>query len=215
MTLEQTASDEPKVGYPRKRRQTRRRLVEAGTRVIAERGPGHVSAADVAAEADVAVGTFYNHFNSVDALIDAVAHELGRGIEIGRDTLAEIEHDPSRRVTLGVLQLLEMADTAPAAAAAFVGLAAVRPEFRGRLRSLVDHAIRDGVADGTFDVQPGQAATNAVLGTTLQSMRSRILGESGPDEVPDVARLVLRVLGTDADMIEQIVTDAVAVAAPG
>ena len=152
------------VGYPRKRRQTRRRLLNAGAAVLAEQGPGHMTAGQVAAAAEVAVGTLYNHFPSVDDLIDAVAQDLGRGIEIGRDTLVEIEHDPGRRVAIGVLQLLQMAENDPVSAAAFVSLTAVRPEFRARVRGIVGQAIRDGVEAGRFDVGAGPAATNAVLG---------------------------------------------------
>ena len=192
--------DTENTGYPRKRRQTRRRLINAGTVVLAEHGPRHVTAGQVAAVAEVAPGTFYNHFPSVDELIDAVAHDLGRGIEIGRDTLNQIEHDPRQRVAIGVLQLLQMAEDDPASASAFVTLAAVLPEFRARVRGIVGQAIREGVEAGCFDVPPGPAATNAVLGATLQAMRSRLLDESGQTDAIDLARLVLRLLGvTDID----------------
>ena len=177
--------------------------------VLAERGPGHVTAGHIADAAGVATGTFYNHFATVDTFIDAVAHDLARGVEIGRDTLSEIEHDPARRVAIGVLQLLAMADSLPDSAAAFVSLAGLRPDFRARIRAYVDQAIRDGVEAGTFDVAPGQAATNAVLGATLQSMRSRGLGEIDGSESPDVARLVLRLLGTDTHRIDEILEHAV------
>lgn len=193
------------VGYPRKRRQTRRRLLNAGTSVLAERGPRDTTAALVAKSAGVAIGTFYNHFHTIDDLIGAIAQDLGRGVEISGDTLAEIEHDPARRVALGVLQLLEMAENAPDAAAAFASLAAALPEFRARVRGVVGQAIADGVAAGRFDVSPGAAATNAVLGTSLQSVRSRLLGETSAEDAPDAARLVLRLLGTDPDEIDSII----------
>ena len=69
---------------------------DAGTAVLAERGPGHVTAGLIADGAGVATGTFYNHFATVDAFIDAVAADLARGVEIGRNTLSEIEHDLRR-----------------------------------------------------------------------------------------------------------------------
>ncbi len=204
--------DADRGGYPRKRRQTRRRLLNAGTAVLADRGPGNVSAAEIANAAGVAIGTFYNHFPSVEDFIDAVANDLGRGIEIGSDTLADIEHDPARRVAIGVLQLLRMADDDPASAAAFAALVAVRPEFRARVRGIVGQAIRDGVDAGRFDVAPGESATNAVLGTTLQAMRSRLLGETDPSDALDVARLVLRVLGTDEHETDAIIEHSLAAA---
>ncbi len=188
-------------GYPRKRRQTRRRLLRAGTVVLVEKGPAQVTAGQIARAAGVAVGTFYNHFPTVDDFIAAVAEDLSRGIEIGRDTLNEIEHDPARRVAIGVLQLLDMADSDPTSASAFVTLTALRPDFRARIRALVGQAITDGVQTDVFDVAAGPAAVNAVLGAALQSMRSRVLGETDRDEAPVVAHLVLRLLGlAEADI---------------
>lgn len=209
------ANDGASVGYPRKRRRTRRRLIDAGMVVLAERGPGNVSAGEIATAAGVASGTFYNHFPSVDEFIDAVAQDLGTGIEIGRDTLTQIEHDPAVRVAIGTIQLLEMAEVDPVSASAFVSLAAVRPGFRARIRALVGQAISDGVAAGSFDVTAGPAAVNAVLGTTLQSMRSRVLGETDHAEVAAVARLILRLLGLPEGEIDRAVeqaTEAVAAA---
>ena len=201
-------------GYPRKRRQTRRRLVNAGIDVLAERGPGHMTAAQVAKSAEVAIGTFYNHFPTVDDLIEAIAHDLGRGVEIGGETLADIEHDAAHRVAIGVLQLLNMADETPQAAAAFAGLTATLPGFRSRIRGVVNQAISDGVAAGRFDTSPGESATNAVLGTSLQSMRSRLMGETSAADSPDVVRLVLRVLGTEPRDIDTILEQALASMAP-
>lgn len=176
--------------------------------LLADRGPTGVTPGTVASAAGVATGTFYNHFTSADDLLEAIAHDLVRGVEIGRDTLADIEHDPAVRVTLGVLQLLVMADTDPVSASAFVSLVASRADFRARVRSIVADAIDDGVQADRFNVPAGQATTNAVLGTTLQSMRSRFLGETTHDLAPDVARLVLRVLAVPTRSIAGIVDRA-------
>ncbi|MEO6571237.1 MAG: TetR family transcriptional regulator [Ilumatobacteraceae bacterium] len=207
-----SSQETERIGYPRKRRQTRRRLLNAGTAVLAERGPGNVTAGEIAAAAEVATATFYNHFPSIDDFIDEVARDLGRGIEIGRDTLADIEHDPGRRVAIGVLQLLQMVEDDPVSAAAFVALVGVRPEFRARVRGIVGQAIREGVEGGCFAVSTGPAAINAVLGTTVQSMRSRLLGESEAGDATEVARLIMRLL--DAPEIDAIVRQAHAAVHP-
>jgi len=176
--------------------------------LLAERGPTGVTAGTVATAAGVATGTFYNHFASVDAFLEAIALDLVRGVEIGRDTLSEIEHDPAVRVTIGVLQLLAMADTDPVSASAFVSLMATRADFRARVRGIVGEAIADGVDADRFDVPADQATINAVLGTTLQSMRSRFLGETTHELAPDVARLVLRLLGVPSRSASGIVNRA-------
>jgi hypothetical protein len=42
----------------------------------------------------------------------------------------------------------------------------------------------------------------------LQSMRSRVLGETGRDEAPAVALLILRLLGVPAADIDSVVAQA-------
>lgn len=184
-------------GYPRKRAQTRTRLQRAGMEVLAAKGPDGATVGEIATAAGVAPGTFYNHFTSLGDLVDEIADELGTGVEIGRGALAEIEADPAARVAIGVLQLLALAGQDPTGAAAFVALVSARPSFRHRVRAIVAGAIADGVAADRFEVETGPVATDAVLGTVLQSMRSIVLGDTDPGSAPSVALLVLRVLGVD------------------
>ena len=150
-------------GYPRKRAQTRGRLVRAGMEVLAGSGPEGATVGEIAQAAGVAAGTFYNHFPSMTDLVDAVCDELGTAVEIDQAALSAIEHDPATRVAIGTLQLLHTADRDPVASAAFVALVASRAAFRARVRSIVGGAIADGAGTGRFDVRAGQAATNAVL----------------------------------------------------
>ncbi len=187
-------------GYPKKRARTRAQLRQAGLEAIAEHGPDATTVGEIAKRAGVAQGTFYNHFPSLADLMDEIADQLGTGVEIARDALDAIESDPAGRVAIGVLQLLDMADRDPTAAAAFVALAAFRPGFRGRVRAIIGRAIADGSDAGRFQVEAGPAAVNAVLGTCLQSMRSIVLAETDGSIAPAVALLVLRSLGmSDGD----------------
>lgn len=195
-------------GYPRKRAQTRRRLLQAGMHVVASRGPDRATVGEVATEAGVAPGTFYNHFASLPEMIDVIADRLSGGVEIGEGALDLIENDPAARVAVGTLQLLRMAETDSVAATAFVSLTAAKPDFRARVRSIVGRAISDGVKNERFDVHLGAAATNAVLGTVLQSMRSRVLGETDASSAHEVAHLVLRILGVKAEEISAVIVRA-------
>lgn len=206
MTATQTTA-----GYPAKRRRTRRRLLRAGLARLAEQGLSGISAGGIASAAGVATGTFYNHFSNVDEFVAALAQDVGRGIEIGQATLTDIENDPAARVAIGALQLLRMADADPAAASAFVTLVATLPDFRARVRALIRATIVDGVTAGRFDIQAGNAPTDAVLGAVLQSMRSVILGEASYEEAAGVASLLLRLLGVAPTKIDRIIDRAVSV----
>jgi AcrR family transcriptional regulator len=82
---------------------TRRRLLEAGARILRESGYGGLSASAVAREAGVAQPTFYVHFADKDDLVRTLAHEkvgalrrplkearaqiaAGRGVDAVRET---------------------------------------------------------------------------------------------------------------------------------
>ena len=204
-------SEDAERGYPRKRAQTRTRLRRAGLRVLADHGPTGATVGEIAAAAEVAPGTFYNHFPSLGEFIDELADELGTGVEIGQEALAEVESDPAARVAIGVLQLLALAEEDPVGAGAFIRLVAARPSFRGRVRAIVARAITDGVEVGRFGIEAGPVATDAVLGTVLQSMRSIVAGDTDPASAPVVAMLALRVLGLADDDSAQVIPRAEAV----
>ena len=67
--------------------ENRRQIIEAARRVFAERGHQAVSVRDIVRETDLASGTFYNYFNSLDELIECIAEE---SLEQFRTTLEEL-----------------------------------------------------------------------------------------------------------------------------
>ena len=184
-------------GYPRKRARTRQRLVRAAMAALHGTSPEAVTVKQVASLAGTSTGTVYNHVSSVEALMEELADQLIGGVAIAPSARAIVGDDPAARVAVGCFQLLRLADADPTAATAFVSLVALRPEFRSRVRHIVGTAIDDGVNSRRFDVTAGPAPVNAVLGTCLQSMRSRVLGESTTGDHREVVSLVLRTLGVD------------------
>ena len=62
----------------RRRERTRRDLLAAAVRVLARKGLHDTKVADIAAAADIGVGTFYLHFPTKEALFDAVVEETIR-----------------------------------------------------------------------------------------------------------------------------------------
>ncbi|WP_088343234.1 MULTISPECIES: TetR/AcrR family transcriptional regulator [Rhodomicrobium] len=62
----------PKSRSERRREGTRRRLMRAAYEIIAERGLEGLVIQEITQFADVGYGTFYNHFPSKEAIVDAV-----------------------------------------------------------------------------------------------------------------------------------------------
>jgi AcrR family transcriptional regulator len=83
----------------RKKQAVRRRIIDVADRLFAERGLEATTMEDVAALADVSVGTVYNYFGSKHALLVAgMEDETDAMIEDGRAVLARPGSDPKRAV---------------------------------------------------------------------------------------------------------------------
>ncbi len=70
----------------RKKRETRRRIVETATRLFSERGFDAPTVDEIAAAADVAKGTIYNYFDSKEAILFEFLYEVEQRVqaELGR-----------------------------------------------------------------------------------------------------------------------------------
>src|SRR5712692_5261133 len=71
--------------FERRRERTRERLLAAATRVLAEKGLHRTKITDIAASADVGVGTFYLHFPDKETLFDAVVEDTVRRLKATTD----------------------------------------------------------------------------------------------------------------------------------
>lgn len=203
--------DRPRDGYPRKRARTRRQLLRAGMTVLAASGPDGATVGKIAREARVAPGTFYNHFPSLDELVRAVTDELATGVRIGHDLLLEIEHDPAARVLIGTRQLLDLTRDDPDAARAFVALLASVPAFRDRVRTTIIDAVDDGIRAGRFQQRSTTTSADALLGSVVQWMRSRLSGDSPADRDDEEAlAMVLAIVGVPPDEIGEVMNRAAA-----
>lgn len=192
-------------GYPKKRAKTRRQLLRAGMAAVAEHGPDGVTVADIAGRADLSSGTFYNHFASVQLLIDAICNELMRAVELANDLLEKSENDPAIRVAVGTRRFIRMTTADALAAQSFVLLLATVPAFRERLRSTVREAVDAGIASGRFVDRSPALTVDAMIGAVTQWMRARLDAESGSETERDYLAMILAIVGLPTAEIAGVV----------
>ena len=184
--------------HARRREQTRRKLLDAARALFARQGVENTRINEITEEADVGFGSFYNHFDSKEAIVEAVLSETiaaqGAAIE---------------SVTAG---LDDPAEVVAAAHRYFVNLARSDPDWgwllirldtsqRISLQALAPFARRDverGIHAGRFQVANTRVALYGTGGALLLVMRDVLDGEAPMNADRYHAEGVLRMLGLSA-----------------
>ncbi|ATB41326.1 TetR family transcriptional regulator [Cystobacter fuscus] len=207
------ATDEPTEKEPRgarRKRETRARLLEAALRLMSERGMEGVAINEITEAADVGFGSFYNHFESKEAIYEALVDTVFEDFADALDRLTADIGDPAEVLAISVRHAIRRARREPV-----WGRFLVREGLSARVmsRGLGQRLLRDiqkGFAAKRFKAEDPLMTFIAVGGTVLgalsvelrsgmldapQSARLDSLGLMG-DELPErTAAMLLRTLG--------------------
>lgn len=188
----------------RRRTRTRSALIGAAQRILAQRGTTEVAVQDITDEADVGLGSFYNHFTSKTELFEEAV--LGLLAEFGAtlDAACADMTDPAEVTAVGIRSTCRLATSVPEVARI---LALAGPHFLVAERGLAPQALRDinnGVATGRFTAPNPTLALTVLAGSVLAFVQMRLAGtvtDSLSDhDADDLAATVLTTLGlTPAD----------------
>jgi AcrR family transcriptional regulator len=105
--------DEREPRGARRKRETRARLLDAAFQLMATRGIDAVAIAEITEAADVGAGSFYNHFDSKEAIyaavVDGVFEEFGKTL----DDLVKSVSDPAEVIAVCVRHTIRRAGREP------------------------------------------------------------------------------------------------------
>jgi AcrR family transcriptional regulator len=175
MLLEQ-ADQGPKL---RKRERTRKQLVLAAIRVIAESGLAATTTGQIAQAAGVTAVTFYNYFKSKAEIVSAVALFIAETLrQRSAPSRAELPTG-AERLAAGCLRYLHLAEISPAFATLVVEVAEAEPALLQRIGAFVQGELRAGIKERDFVAQREAAALDLVIGAVIRGMR-RIAGGGAP-----------------------------------
>jgi AcrR family transcriptional regulator len=188
--------------HARRRGRTRTKLVDAARRLFARQGIDNTRINEITDEADVGFGSFYNHFESKEAIVEAVLAEAvaARGEAIDAAT-AELD-DPAEVVAAAHRSLLNLARSNPD-----WGWLVIRLDLSLSLRALGPFAPRDierGIKAGRFQVPNKRVALWAAGGGPLGVMRDVLDGQAPRDADRHHAEGVLRMLGVTAEDAREV-----------
>lgn len=189
---------------PGKRERTRRRLLDAGLLVVAERGDA-LTATDVVVAADVSNGTFYNHFDDRDDFMRALAYEsLAALTERSADRTRGA--DPAWRFAVASMRVLDAGARDPVWARAVLRLhespTPIHEAVQGHLRA----DLAAGHRVGRFSHGDDPVTVDLVSGTLMAALR-RVAGPAfDADGAPSVAVAGAAVAGAGPDFLVAVVT---------
>jgi AcrR family transcriptional regulator len=200
-----TATPPPAGRAGRARERTRALLVDAALRVFARKGAGAAAIHEIAAEAGLANGTFYNYFRSREELIEAASFQLAKRFFDEITASSAGVTDPAERVAIGARHFVLQAMRDSTWGAALLRVWASTSVLNERTAEPVLADLRAGRRRRRFMFTSERAAADLVRGTVLAGMRTVLEGRAGARHAADVAALVLRGLGIDGDEADEIV----------
>ncbi len=194
----------------RRRLETRARLLGAARSVMARVGYERASIATIAEEADLGFGTFYSHFESKEAIFQALVElAVTRRNQLVGEVTARAT-DPAERVAIALAVLVELAAREPELTRCL--LEARRTEDNPGAQALVARLrelVADGCAAGRFRVPDPRAALVAAVGSLRALCNAVAHGELlGPVAMQCSAELGLRLLGIEGNEAARLASQA-------
>jgi AcrR family transcriptional regulator len=189
----------------RRRRETRARLIEAARRLIARRGSLEaVPIGEITEEADVAIGSFYNHFESKERLFEeVVTGTIERHGEMLDELTAEIS-DIAEVCAASIRLTVRMVEDDPIWGSFVVNAGPYIARLESSLLHRLAGDLHRGFETGRF-ASPDRLTSLALTGgAVFGAMVAKRLGVVPGDADSLVAQQLLELLGLPADEAVEI-----------
>ena len=172
--------------FERRRERTRRELLAAATRVLAAKGFHDTKISDIAAAADVGVGTFYLHFPDKETLFDAVVDDTVVRLKATVDAARAHAADARDEMLAANAAFFRFAQENREVFKIVFGHAAAYNDLIRRAQALfiadIEKTVRTGIARGLFAPLEPALVAQAVVGMATQMISWWTANESVPIE---------------------------------
>ena len=190
--------------HARRRTQTRTKLIEAARALFARQGVDSTRINQITDEADVGFGSFYNHFESKEAIVQAVLEETVAAQGAAIDAVTERLDDPAEIVAAAHRYFVNLARTDPSWAWLLVRLDISHHVALAALGPFAQRDIDRGIESGRFRVPNKRVALVATGGALLAVMREVLDGEAPRNADRHHAEGVLRLLGLTPEAAAEV-----------
>jgi len=176
--------------------------MKATYEIIARRGLEGLVIQDITEAADVGYGSFYNHFSSKEAIVDAVIEAALAHAAALYGRVAATGADRVETFAMELRSCLEMSRIDPVWGWFIIRTMLSGQQIRLATAERLKRSIEGGIAAGVFVVEDAEMARHTVGGLLILGTVKIVNDEAGPDYPRRVAETALRLLGVSADRIE-------------
>jgi AcrR family transcriptional regulator len=189
-----------------RRERTRRRVLDAAFTLMGHERGLTVRIEEICAEAGISRGTFYNYFNGLEQVLDALSFDLSHNFNSAvLATMARME-DMAARTDAAMRYYLERARSNPQWGWAMVNISATGPLFGAETFASALATVEEGILRGEFVLEDARVGRDMILGTALAAMVSQLREGADADQPRKAARLILRALGVPGDRVDVVVS---------
>jgi AcrR family transcriptional regulator len=189
----------------RRREDTRRKLMRAAYEIIADKGLEGLVIQEITQYADVGYGTFYNHFPSKEAVVDAVIEAALLRILDRTDRLRQLLPDPAE--AFGIDLRMALHETRVDRLWGWFLIRSVLSRGQA-LRTGVAESLRQsigyGIASGSFRCDDLEMARHIIGGLMLLGKLNLVSGDMPPDYESRLVATSLKSVGVSDARIDAI-----------
>jgi AcrR family transcriptional regulator len=158
--------------YQRRKERTRHELLAAAKAVLAEKGYHDTKVADIAAAADIGVGTFYLYYPTKDALFLELVEETARALKEDIDQARDQVEDPVEKIHAANLAFYRFAQVNRELLKIVFGHGNTFNQLLRQVYAMfvadATERVRDGIERSAFRSLPPQVVANAMVGMAAQ-----------------------------------------------
>ena len=188
----------------RRKLEARERLLAAARQVLAEHGEANLRIGDITEIADIGFGTFYSHFESKEAIVEAVLTEVMAGAATAIGTRALAFTDPAETASFSYRRFIRFAAEERELAAVLTKLSGADSLFENSLLPYARKTLERGIDSGRFHIDDIELCLTSVSAAALAAMKGVLAGRVGPDADVNGAEMMLRGFGLDAASAKEI-----------
>jgi AcrR family transcriptional regulator len=187
-----------------RRARTRAAIIAAAFEIFGEENGLLARIEDVVEQAGVTRATFYNHFNGMADLREALTHEVTHELLSSVTRTISPMPDARERAAAAVRFYLRRACSDRRWGWSMLNLSASGLIFGAETCRQAERTISEGIADGVFPIVSAQLGRDILLGTALAAMGSMVRQTLPADYPEAVAGHILHALGVDLDLARSI-----------